>query len=589
MNFFRVSDTQTTSDIIDEFRGLNLTEKKLRGELAVCENVSCDYFPFLKNRTPDFKLKEEGGNITSLIMCDKLFECVEKGSVTKAYYGGAETSLSMSTGKKRLVRMGSRVIIFPDKLWYDVKSGESASLEAFFASAEGVSAYAEVCDIDGASLDAVFSAIAPDAPADGSYWCDTSVYPYVMKVSVGASWNEVSSVYTKIKCPGIGVNFKAGDGVAIYIDDEFLSDGYFVLETVSEDFLVVPSIFDVSDVSGSIRVERRLPVTDFEVECQNRIWACRWGLDKNGNFVNEIYASKLGDPTNFDCYEGLSSDSYTVSLGSEGAFTGAASYLGNVIFFKERTLHKVFGSRPADFSVVTVDTLGVKEGCEGSLVLADDLLYYVSRDGVTVYDGAFPKVISEKLTPLSMSNVSAAQCSGKLYFSGEFDTVLRTFVLDTDKYLWSERDFIPISAASSVGDALFYASENTLGLVCEKSERIPFCEAACAGCAEISDSVSWCFETGNLSGTLAEYVYKVALRVKVAKGATFAVSAQYFTDGPFESVGTLTPSVERSYTIPIQTRRSDSFRLRFEGHGDFILYSVARFSDAGYSNLPLRF
>ena len=67
-----------------------------------------------------------------------------------------------------------------------------------------------------------------------------------------------------------------------------------------------------------------------------------------------IYACKLGDPTNWFSYRGIAADSYAVTVGSDGAFTGAATCMGYALFFKENTLHKLCGTKPSDFQLTSL-------------------------------------------------------------------------------------------------------------------------------------------------------------------------------------------------------------------------------------------
>ena len=60
-----------------------------------------------------------------------------------------------------------------------------------------------------------------------------------------------------------------------------------------------------------------MPDLDFICESENRLWGC-------SNETRTIYASALGDPTNFFSYQGLSTDSYAVAVGSEGRGLSAA-------------------------------------------------------------------------------------------------------------------------------------------------------------------------------------------------------------------------------------------------------------------------
>ena len=59
----------------------------------------------------------------------------------------------------------------------------------------------------------------------------------------------------------------------------------------------------------------------------------------------------LGDFRNWQCFMGLSTDSYYGNLGTDGKFTGAITHMGYPLFFKENCLHKVYGDYPAQFQM----------------------------------------------------------------------------------------------------------------------------------------------------------------------------------------------------------------------------------------------
>ena len=65
---------------------------------------------------------------------------------------------------------------------------------------------------------------------------------------------------------------------------------------------------------------------DFICENENRLWGCK---------EDTIYSSKLGDPFNWNVFDGLSTDSYAVNVRIDGDFTACCSYLGYPVFFKE--------------------------------------------------------------------------------------------------------------------------------------------------------------------------------------------------------------------------------------------------------------
>lgn len=76
----------------------------------------------------------------------------------------------------------------------------------------------------------------------------------------------------------------------------------------------------------TLTISRDVPDMDFICENENRLWGCK---------EDTIYSSKLGDPFNWNVFDGLSTDSYAVNVGSAGDFTACCSYLGYPVFFKE--------------------------------------------------------------------------------------------------------------------------------------------------------------------------------------------------------------------------------------------------------------
>lgn len=122
---------------------------------------------------------------------------------------------------------------------------------------------------------------------------------------------------------------------------------------------------------AAITARRRVPRLEYVTENANRVWGCN-------SEENVIYSCKLGDPTNWYSYRGIASDSYAVNVGSDGPFTGAATCMGYVLFFKENCLHKLYGSRPADYQLVSVQCRGVAKQASKSMCVLAEVLYYLS-------------------------------------------------------------------------------------------------------------------------------------------------------------------------------------------------------------------
>ena len=86
--------------------------------------------------------------------------------------------------------------------------------------------------------------------------------------------------------------------------------------------------------------------------------------------------------------------------------------------------------------------------------------------------------------------------------------------------------------------------------------------------AEFADFVEY---SPNKKGTS-----KIQVRVELEPGASLEVDIQFDSDGQWHRVQSLTATTKRSFYLPIVPRRSDHFRLRFTGSGQWRLYSLVR-------------
>ena len=146
-----------------------------------------------------------------------------------------------------------------------------------------------------------------------------------------------------------------------------------------------------------LMIRAPMPLMDHLISHENRLWGCRYGKDHDGNFVNEIYASALGDFTVWYRFRGIASDSYVLSLGAEGPFTGAAVVGGYPVFFKENSIHKIYGSDPGSYRLQSVGCVGMAPGSHKSAAMLDHGLIYLGTDGFYRYDGSLPRKISKEL------------------------------------------------------------------------------------------------------------------------------------------------------------------------------------------------
>jgi len=349
-------------------------------------------------------------------------------------------------------------------------------------------------------------------------------------------------------------------------------DGSMVIWAKGDDYIVVIGVLDTTQtISDSITVERRMPSVDFITESENRLWGCRYGTANNGDVVNEIYASKLGDFKNWNCFMGLSTDSYVASCGTDGQFTGAVTHLGYPLFFKENCLHKVYGNFPANYQIQTTSCRGVQKGCSDSLAIVNEVLYYKSRSGVCVYDGSLPAEISSVLGDEKYSDAVACSHGNKYYISMK-DTsgVYHLFVYDASKGMWHKEDNTQVSSFCSCNNELYFIENGQIKTMFGSGDTD-------------TTQVPWMAETGVIGTSMPDkkYISRLAVRMSLALGSRVYFYAQYDSAGEWEYICTMRGTTLRSFTVPIRPKRCDHFRLRIVGEGDAKIFSITKTIEQG--------
>lgn len=411
-------------------------------------------------------------------------------------------------------------------------------------------------------------------------WMDTSATPHNLKqwsASAGM-WTGIAMTYVKIQSANIGKSFKQYDGVKISglegldaatAEQIEALNGSAILYAQEDDAITVVGILDEeTTIEQAVTVSRKMPAMDFIIENDNRLWGCRYGLNNDGEVVNELYACKLGDFKNWFCYMGVSTDSYAVSLGSDGQFTGAITHAGYPIFFKENCMHKVFGQIPANFQVQQTACRGVQKGCSGSLAIVNEILYYKARHAVCAYDGSLPTEISGPLGDMRYG-AAVAGAHGNKYYIDMQEAVSANrflFVYDTAKGMWHKEDSVDALCFCSCRDELYCATaDGNIITMLGSGERL-------------EEEVEWMAETGIINAALPErqYLKRISIRMVLEPGSVAGIYVQYDSCGGWESLGSMTGHDLRSFTMPVRPRRCDHLRLRIEGTGKAMIFAITK-------------
>lgn len=548
----------TSRRTVDAFGGLNRGQRIGDGEFAQMENLCADFYPALAPSPAREKLALTG--VTALGAGERLF--YTQGSAL--VLGDRRVELGLSPeGPKQLVKMGAYVVVFPDKKYAStLDGGESGSLEAEF---EAEAPVLTPSTLEGADrMPDYVQPGEPKAPENGALWLDTAASPGVLKEWSAASnlWVTVQTAYVRISAPGIGREFRRYDGISLSGVEAL--DGANVIWQAEEDFVVVTGVLEGELRPERLTLSRSVPEMDFVIECGNRLWGCRAGTDRQGKPVNELYASKLGDFRNWNCFMGLTTDSYAVGVGSQGPFTGAISYLGSPLFFKEDCLYKIYGSYPAAFRVQSTACPGVAKGSGGSLAIVGETLFYKSPTGVCAYDGSLPTEVGRSLGTERLENGTGAGWCGRYFLSLQEDSGGDAlYVFDRVLGQWHRESGFGARQLAAYGGKLYGldARGEVWLLRGGKSEA----------------RVKWSARTGRISGWDGKQMIlrNLELQLILARRARMDIFVRYDDRGPWEKAGTLT-GADRRCAIPIRPKPCSYLELLLEGEGDVRLLALTR-------------
>ena len=596
----------------ETFGGYNHNLRISDNEFYDMKNMTGDYYPVLSPRrkrgtVPGF------GSPHTLIWKDAVWHISDEGKLYNNKVLVADVQFDPSAQYK-MVGMGAYLLVFKDtgdgldNGWYintvdrTTENNQTTYNDCGFidqtneiqANNSNKIVSLTMCGKDGTAYnDITVSNTAPQNPTNGQKWLDTSGSTHYLKVyaSTTSMWTTVSTTYVKISCPQIALGFKEGDAVNIsglvatapgqgeadITDQVKFLNNTSIIQSIDPDngWIVIIGIIDRVNTqkSGTVKVERKAPLLDFVCECNNRLWGCRYGLNRERDkTVNEIYACKQADFKNWFCYAGISTDSYAASVGSDGVWTGAVHYGREVLFFKEDCIHKLYGTMPADYQLIELKHRGVQRGSEKSIVCVNETLFYKTTTDIVYYDGSLPVSISYQLGEGSFHNAVAGSIGNKYYINmqdagGNYSL----FVYDISKQLWHKEDNVYVKEFCRVDNSLYAIIGNELVdlMSVEQSQQ--------------ESDFEWFAETGYIGYSYSDNKYVGRILVRLSKRATTKISLfiSYDNMDTWEQIAEISGDGTRSYSIPIIPRRCDRFRVRISGVGDCKIYSISKVLDIG--------
>ena len=604
-----------TREQLRAFGGLNETYACSEAEYSAGINFSSRNFPALSTRKPRRRLREMK-DLNGMYHLNGLLAACGTDLVYIPDDPGQETvtySKKVTNDRKSMVGIGTKILIFPDKLSFDTAQGTLSSLGAVW-DGTGRQLRFEPCDGEGKVYRAKsFGKTEPTDPADGElFWkVEDTAHPWryggtleVYSAAAG-SWTAIPLEYCRIFGAELDLTFARWDtvhlsGCAAKEMGQWDSlEGDLILYDTGTNWLRVKAasggeyffgsltqtgnkavwtsgdgtVTREVDLSAPAVLERQIPDLDFVTECDNRVWGCN-------SKQNVIYACKLGDPTNWFSYRGIAADSYAVTVGSDGAFTGAATCMGYALFFKENTLHKVYGSKPSDFQLTSLRCRGVANNAGRSLCVLNETLYYLSSDGVMEWDGSIPAKVSAVLESSRLANVQCAvggALDGRYYLyirrraQSTSRQEQRLLVYDTERRLWHEEDVTSCDMTSTGGQLYLWDGQ---ALWAADPSREPDWQNT----EGVEKDIPFELVTGDMGMEAAEqrYLSRLTLRTDAESPTTVEVAVSY-DGGGWEKLADLAVRDRcRCYDLPFVPRRYGTLRLRLRGTGQLTLRSVAK-------------
>lgn len=550
------------------FGGLQHTRHGFDGTIYEMENLCGSEYPCLTVRKPRY-LTERLTGCHGVTCIDGTLYYAANG----LFYAGSRAVGSVSAEQKQFAVLGRRLLIFPDKKYLHTgilgAVNAVSDLSTAFPDAEcgdcaavGTGVLKQIYTFDGSAwtwLEQEFSTMNP-------------VYRGGLVFQAQGTYAGVPAENNTVRAPGVAFKdyFRPGDAVTFTgVTECTANDGLtsIIREIDGDKLIFYENTFTLNgadSIEDDVRVAREVPAFTHVCSSGNRLWGVRG---------DTVYGSALGDPLNFNVFEGLSTDSYRVESGTQGSFTACCSYLGYPTFFKEDGIFKLYGDRPSEFTLSASAAEGVAADSPKSLAKAGETLFYLSRRGVMAYQGGLPRFLGEAFGQTRL-RLGKGGSSGTGYYLSCLDESGNShlFVFDTLRGLWYRQDSAAVLDFFQRDGLLCFAKTN--GAVWT-AEGIPTS-------GEAEQTVPWSFETGDflLDTAASKHLVRVLLGYTLGAGASFTV--KYSADGgEWIAAAEVTSQSRKSGYLSLLPARCGSFRLKLSGSGEFLLSSLTAEYAAG--------
>ena len=565
-----------------KFGGLRHSEACTDGEIYDMSNMGCEEFPVLKSVGDRPVVRRMEGQREQFYMDGGTLLTVQGSCL---YYEDLCLISDLSPDWKRFVRFGDRVLLMPDKrllnLYYPIVGmvdgehnlpSEGNSSEAYavrYGNFYNIHVWDGEQWVNNGRFDTLIDSTTE--ALNGVSFENGEIY------GEAAQANTIRLMMGREEFKELG--FREGDAIEIRgckveprnnkipVLREIAGDDKHCLLRFTEHCFYLPE--DGAYTEDGVTISRTMPDVDVLFENANRLWGAKG---------DEIFASAVGDPRNWNVFDGTSLDSFYCKTQSKGEIHGGyGDYYPR--FLKEDSMITVYGQ--ASFQLSEQKLPGVMKGEMESVAFAGGYALWLSNEGMVLFNGSNYTVQHEELGHWALRNVVGCSAGSRAYFA----TGVGLLCFDSHTGLWTKETNWYGTGSGVLG----YDGGAVYGIMTDDGES-SWLEIVCGDGRQVAAPTGAVLHSFVEFGDFTEQspnrkaMNRLELRLGLEQGSEVTALIQYDSNGEWVKLWTIGASgtvPKKSYAVPVIPRRCDHYRLKLVGKGAWKLYSMARIRRVG--------
>lgn len=521
------------------FKGLSKEEIVEENEIIDGYNLSVQNLPALSPMNPR-SVVEEGSNLVDprgfLVSDGKI--AIQDGNLF--YYDDEGIGvLNKSPNFKSMIQYKNKILVFPDKMEYDIIENEINQITGSIYLERG-----SISNLDGLVVldDSVVRTRGFIKIEGGNSYVinntaleDMYVYEYDKDQKFIQAYDSHSSVSN-----GVPIDLRGDTNfIKIVIQTDNVNTELSFEDPISgEDDRIYPS-------------EGILPNIDSVVEHYNRIFGIQH---------KSIYASAWADHGNWSYFQALESDSWAFDSNTESVFTAICNFKEHIIVFKENIMYELFGTIPSQFQLKEVSNIGCVS--QNGVCEHEGILFYINKNGVYSYAGGRARKISKKIQLENIKDGCIVGKDNRIFISITQDNVTyKNYVFDLESGAWLPQDDQKILKFQNYNGVVYALTENDL-LIYDDDDTV--------------EKISWGFTTKEFdNGTYTKSITnKIKLKMKLEYNTEVKVFVKYNENNWIlsESYKHKTSNKYKEKIITISPNRYSRFQIKVEVEGEAIIW-----------------